>query len=277
VIRTLRLRSGFGQLVLWGFLGPIALAQTSAPDPASLKPQGYVSDFAHVVAPQYKNALEQYCHAVKTATGAELSIVTVDTLGDEQIEDFTNSLFRKWGVGQKGKNEGLMLLLAIKDRKSRIEVGYGLEPVITDGVTGGILRDMRPLLRQANYGAAIFQAMQVIGSKIAAAHGTTIDTSGLDGVARRRVRRGNGSGGIRIGAIIFLIVVLALMSRGGRGGGGGGFLTGMLLGSLMGRRGGFGGGGFGGGGFGGYDGGGGGGFGGFGGGDSGGGGASSNW
>lgn len=263
------------QAAVWTLLALFAPAPAFALDPASLKPQGYVSDFANVIAPQYKAALEQYCHAVETATGAQLAVVTVDTLDDAPIEDFTNTLYRQWGVGKKGKNEGAMLLLAVRDRKSRIEVGYGLEPVITDGLTGSTLRQMRPQLSAGQYGPALLAAIETLGSKAAEAHGTTIDTTGMEEAAQpRRVRPQGGSGGIPVGAIIFLIVVVLLLSRGGRGGGGG-FLAGMILGNVLGRGGSGYGGGFGGGGFGG--GGGGGGFGGFGGGDSGGGGASSNW
>ena len=258
------------------FLALFACGAAFALDPASLKPQGYVSDFANVISPQYKVVLEQYCHAVETATGAQIAVVTVDTLDDAPIEDYTNSLYRKWGIGQKGKNEGLMLLLAVRDRKSRIEVGYGLEPVITDGVTGSTLRQMRPLLTTGQYGPAILGALEALGPKIAEAHQTTIDTTGIDTTGlegAKRARPQGGSSGFPIGAIIFLIIVIALLSRGGRGGGGG-LLTGLILGNVLGRGGSrFGGG------FGGFDGGGGGGggFGGFGGGDSGGGGASSNW
>jgi uncharacterized protein len=198
-----------------------------------------------------------------------MAIVTIDSLDGEPIEDVANSLYRKWGVGQKGKNEGLMLLLAIKDRRDRIEVGYGLEPILPDGFVGSVLREARPLLRQGDYGAAVYAAADEMGSRIAAAKGVTLDVALRP--HRRVVPTGNG---LPWPVIVAGIIILLLLMRGG---GGGGFLAGMILGNLLGRGGR--GGGWGGGGFGGYDsgGGGGGGFGGFGGGDSGGGGASSDW
>jgi uncharacterized protein len=238
-------------------------------DPASLKPQGYVSDFAGVIDAQSKAALEQYCAAVEEATGAQLALVTIDTLDNTPIEDFSNSLYRAWGVGKKGKNEGALLLLVVRDHKNRIEVGYGLEPVLTDGVVGSTLRDMRPLLRQSNYGAALEQAAQVLGDKIAAEKGVTIQVAAP---MARPSASSSGGRGFPIGLIVIVFILLFLFSRRG-GGGGGGLLAGMLLGSVLGR----GGGGWGGGGGFGGSGGGGGGFGGFGGGDSGGGGASSDW
>jgi uncharacterized protein len=235
-----------------------------------LQPQGYISDFAHVLDDSSRARLEAYCGRVEQLTGVQMAIVTIDSLDGEPIEDVTNTLYRKWGVGKKGKNEGIMLLLAIKDRRDRFEVGYGLEPLLPDGFDGSVLREARPLMRQNAYGPALLSAAEEMGSRIAAAKGVTLDVSLRP--QRRIVARRTG---IPWPFIIIGIIVLLVLMRGGSGGGG--FLTGMILGNLLGRGGG--GGGWGGGGFGGYDsgGGGGGGFGGFGGGDSGGGGASSDW
>jgi len=174
-------------------------------------------------------------------------------------------------VGQKGKNEGILLLLAIQHRRSRLEVGYGLEPILPDGLDGSILRQMRPALRQQDYGDALMAAAQTIGSTIANAKHVAIQQQ----LPRRTQPRTSDSipWPLIVGGI-FLFVLL--MRRGGPrgygGGGGGGFLPGLILGSMM-NRGSWGS--RGSGGFGGFDSGDG--FGGFGGGDSGGGGASSDW
>lgn len=240
---------------------------TYAVDWKALKPEGYVSDFARVIDPQSKAALEQYCARVEQATGAQMALVTLRTLEGEPIEDVSNTIFRAWGVGQKGKNEGIMLLLVVGERRSRLEVGYGLEPILPDGFDGSVLREMRPALRQDQYGEAMMAAAETIGSTIAHAKNVSL-TAQLP----RRMRRSSGNSIPWPALLIGLVFILWLLRLGG--GGGGGFLAGMILGNLMGGRG-FGGGG---GGFGGYDGGSsGGGFGGFGGGDSGGGGASSDW
>jgi uncharacterized protein len=248
-------------------------------DTSKLKPTGYVNDFAHAIDARSAAEIEAYCGSVERATGAQFAIVTVDTLDDEAVEDVAVRLFKEWGIGKKGTDEGLLVLLAIKDRKNRVEVGYGLEPIITDADAGSVLRGIRPILRQGNYGGALLAAAQQFGQQIAQAKGVTIEGQPL---RQSRSRDSDGGGGI-IGIIIFFVILMfifrAISGRGGRGGGGsgmGGFLTGMILGNMMGggRRGGWGGGGFGGGG-GGW--GGGGGFGGFGGGGSGGGGASGGW
>ena len=253
------------------FLPAFLLAATAfGLDLNKLKPQGYVNDFAHVLDDASHARLEAYCGRVEQVTGVQMAIVTIDTLDGEPIEDVTNTLYRRWGVGKKGKDEGIMLLLAIKDRRDRLEVGYGLEPILPDGFAGSVLREARQLLRQNAYGAALFAAAEEMGNRIAAAKGVALDI-GL----RPQRRVVNQRPGIPWPFIVIGIIVLLMLMRGG---GGGGFLTGMILGNLLGRGGR---GGWGGGGFGGYDsgggGGGGGGFGGFGGGDSGGGGASSDW
>jgi uncharacterized protein len=244
-------------------------------DTSKLQPHGYVNDFAGVLDPRSAQTLEAYCANVERVTGAQFAIVTVKSLEDEPIEDVTNRLFRQWGVGKKGTDEGLMLLLAIQDHKQRAEVGFGLEGVITDGYAGDVLRGIRPILRQGNYGGALLAAAQQFGGRIAQSKGVALEPGQPAPGPAESQRQGSPGGffGILI-LIAAVFLILRLFFGGGGGGGGTGFLTGMLLGNLMGR-----GRGWGGGGFGGYDGGGGGGggFGGFGGGDSGGGGASSSW
>ncbi len=249
-----------------------AAASLFALDLKSLKPQGYVSDFAHVVDAQSRAQLEEYCGQLERSTGVQMALVILPSLDGNPIEDVANDLFRQWGVGKKGKDEGIMLLLAIQDHRDRIEVGYGLEPILPDGFDGSILRGIQPLLRQSAYPQAMIAAAQQMGAEIARAKGVTLEAQPRFRVRERPV---SSHEGLPWPLIIIGIFVLLFFLRAG-GGGGGGLLAGMILGNLLGRGGR--GGGWGGGGFGGYDsGGGGGGFGGFGGGDSGGGGASGGW
>ena len=89
----------------------LATGTLQAVDWKALHPEGYVSDFAHVVDPQSKAAIEQYCQAVEKSTGAQIALVTLPSLENEPIEEVANTIFHAWGVGAKGKNEGIMLLL----------------------------------------------------------------------------------------------------------------------------------------------------------------------
>ncbi len=200
-----------------------------------------------------------------------MALVTIPTLDGAPIEDFANDLFRSWGVGKKGQDNGVLLLLVINDRKSRIEVGYGLEPDLPDGFVGDTLRSMRPALRARQYGAAMLAGAQTMGERIAAAKKVSLDAAPaqpLQQPMERRGRPGPSPASMIFGILIILLLIRIFLGRGGVGG----FLAGMFLGNLFGEGGrgrddDWGGGGFGDGG----------GFGGFGGGDSGGGGASSDW
>ena len=242
-------------------------------DTTTLKPRGYVNDFAGALDARGNQTLETYCAAVEQATQAQIAIVIVKSLDGDPIEDVAVKLFKEWGIGKKGTDEGLLLIMAIQDRKYRAEVGYGLEPIITDGYAGDVWRSVKPILRQGDYGGALYAAVRQFGDRIAGSKGVSI---GGQPIPRRARQNPAGSFGGAVLGFLMLLFFLAVLSGGRRGGGGGGagsLLTGMLLGSMMGRgRGdsGWGGGGFGGGG-------GGGGFGGFGGGGSGGGGASGGW
>ena len=244
-----------------------------AVDWKALQPRGYVSDFAGVVDAGSRASLESYCGAVERATGAQMALVTIPSLEGEPIEDVANTIFRAWGVGQKGKNEGILLLLAINDRRSRLEVGYGLEPILPDGLAGSILRQMRPAVRQKDYGDALMAAAETIGNAIAESKHVAIGQSlphRVHASPRDSIPWPMVIGGVFL--VLWLLRAGGPRGYGGFGGGGGGLLPALILGNMMGRstwgsRSG--------GGFGGYDSGDG--FGGFGGGDSGGGGASSDW
>jgi uncharacterized protein len=246
-------------------------------DWTAYKPEGYVSDFAKVIDSASKSQLEAYAAAVQRATGVQMALVTIPSLEGEPIEDVANTIARAWGVGQKGTNEGILLLLAIQDRRSRVEIGYGLEPILPDGLAGSVLREMRPALRQQQYGEALFAAAQTLGNTIAKAKNVTLNAT----LPRRTPQTSTDWFPWPLVVGVFLLALWLMRSGGprgysgprGRGGWGGGILPWMLLGNAMGRsswgsRGS--------GGFGGYDSSDGG-FGGFGGGDFGGGGASSDW
>jgi uncharacterized protein len=245
-----------------------------AEDISKITPSGYVTDLASVLNADTKTKLEALGTELEQKTGAQMAIVTVHSLEGESIENYANDLYKKLGVGGKKDDRGVLLLVSPDERKYRIEVGYGLEPVINDARAGDTGRAMVPFLRSGDYSGAIQTGAWQLAKYIADDRGVTL--SGQPQL--RAAPPSNDSGGASIGVWLFLIVlVLIFMAarRGGGGGGGGGllwFLLGMLSGG--GGGGGYRGGGFGGGG-GGYSGGGG--FGGFGGGSSGGGGASGSW
>ena len=246
----------------------MALTLVLAAEPISqLRPTDYVNDFAHVLDTNTVQQLDDICRQIEQKAHAQIAVVTVNSLDGSDIESYAVDLYKAWGIGPKSSNHGVLILLATQDRRYRVEVGYGLEPILPDGKVGGFGREAVPYLREGNYNAALLLLTSRVAGVIAQDAGVTLTNASVPAPppAPRR-----NSGPSR-GGIIFLLVILliALATPFGRA-----ILFGMLLGSIGGGgRGGDGGGWGGGGGVGG----GGGGFGGFGGGSSGGGGASGSW
>jgi len=167
-------------LVFWLFILVVSCQGTRAQMPVpggeegsvsleALQPHGYVNDFAGVIDLPNRQKLEKYCGDLARRTGAQL--VTIVSLNGEPLEHAATSLFNRWGIGQKGKNNGVMLLLAIEDRKSRLEVGYGLESTIPNDDAKAILDAMIPSMRAGRYGEALVQASAAIGKRVSAGAG----------------------------------------------------------------------------------------------------------
>jgi uncharacterized protein len=278
--------SYFSRIAVLLCAASLGLVVARAEDIKSIHPTGYVTDLAGVINAEKKASLEALCTELEQKTGAQLAIVTVRSLEGESVETYAVDLFKHLGVGSKKDNRGVLLLLAPNERKYRIEVGYGLEPVINDARAGDAGRAMVPFLRQGDYGRAIETGAWQLAKYIA--DDSNVTSSGQPPAPRNQI--GGGSIGspafwitslfpvlwILLFASIFFRVIRSLAGRAGSGGSGClWFLLGMLASNVgRGSRGDWGGGGFGGG-SGGWSGGGG--FGGFGGGSSGGGGASGSW
>jgi uncharacterized protein len=231
------------------------------------KPTDYVSDFAHVLSPAVKQQLDQLCGQVDRQAHAQIAAVTVESTDDEPIEQYAVDLYQAWGIGKKGSDRGVLIVVAVKDRKRFISTGYGLESILPDGKVGQIGRQMVPMLRNNDFDGAFTLAVNQVAQVIA-------QDAGISLTPQQGIRRGRAQpqqihltlGQIIVGAIVLLLIILFLAFFGGSGLIG--FLLGMFLGGGGGRGGGFGGGG---------DGDGGSGFGGFGGGSTGGGGAGGDW
>jgi uncharacterized protein len=235
-----------------------------------------VNDFANVIDADSASAIDRMIRTLKAATGDVVVVATVPTIepyGD--VKEYAVKLFANHGqgIGQKGKNNGLLILVALKERTAKVEVGYDLEQWVTDGFSGETSRDvMAPFFRQGRYGEGLRAGTERIIGRIAQGRGVTLDGVRIPRQSSRQ--RGNAfPGWVPIIIFIVILIVSRLGSGGGRSSGfrGGGWSSGVgpFGGGFGGGFGGFGGGG-GGGGFGG-------GFGGFGGGSSGGGGGGSSW
>jgi uncharacterized protein len=236
-------------------------------------PTGYVNDFAGVLSPSTKYNLESLCTQVDRQAHAQIAVVTIKTLdNDEPVDDFAVKLEEKWKVGKKGTDRGVLLLFVMNPRKYRIEVGYGLESILNDAKVGDIGRAMVPAASQGDFNTAITLGVQRIASIIAQDAGVALSQpqQPVHQYHRQQAPVQISLTEIVLGGGVILLILFFLVKTGNTG------LIFFLLGNLMGGGGGGyrgrrGGGGWGDGG------GGGGGFGGFGGGSSGGGGASGDY
>ncbi len=248
-------------LVVVGTLTLIVAAQ--AEPVARLKAADYVNDFAGVLDQNTIAQMDDICRQVDEKAHAQIAVVTVRSLDGSDIESYAVDLFHQWGVGSKDTNRGVLILYAIDDHRARIEVGYGLEPILPDGKVGAFQREAVPLMRGGAYSQALLQVTSRVANVIADDAG--IQLTNLQ--SRRSTSPHPADYRAVAGPPIFLIFLFIVLSVG---------LVCWMFSSASGMSvggGGWGGGGFGGGG----EAGGGGGFGGFGGGSSGGGGASSSW
>lgn len=256
-----------------------AFAQIDQVTPKRPSPPRLVNDFANVLTPDQTEALERKLVAYDDSTSNQIAVVLLPTITGKNgleypVEDVALKILRDWGVGNQKNNNGIVILAAMQEHKLRIEVGYGLEGAIPDMIAKSIIEnDLRPAFKEENYYRGLDNA---INSIVQAAAG---EYKAPEGYGDRGQRAGKSVGKIIVG-IIILIVILSMFGGGSGGGGymsrrGSSWLGPLILGNMLGRSGGFGGGGWSGGG-GGWSGGGGG-FGGFGGGGGGGGGASGGW
>ena len=220
-------------------------------------PRGAVNDFANIIDPDSSAKMEALAREVLQKTGTAVVIVTMPTIGEnEEYNMYANGLYKAWGIGKKGEDKGVLIFLTLKERKIRIETGYGVEGILPDGLVGEI-RDkyLKPQLQAGNYGKAFYDTMYVLSSYIAKDANVQLSDSPEPLPYRRDVRPQQR--GVNVAGLIFFLIVAALLlgTRTGRS-----MLPWILL-MFLGGGGRGGGGGFGGG------------FGGFGGGGSGGGGA----
>ena len=253
-----------GQAAVWVplllMLLPVAPAHGAATFPVT---QGFVTDAANVIPAETARRIEVRLEELRARTGTEVAVVTVPSISPLTIEEYATELFARWGIGQKGKDTGVLIVVAVKERKVRIETGYGIEPILPDGKAGAIIREvMLPRFKQGALGEGLAAGAEAVAEIVARAEGITLSPSPGPRLPNRSPPP----------AIVWPLILIAFLGlfwalpfwlarlrHGGFFWGGGPLTWGGGYGS------GFGGGGFSGG------------FGGFGGGGSGGGGASGGW
>jgi uncharacterized protein len=239
-------------------------------EPTKLRPKGFVNDYAGFLDQKTSSNINAVMNIISKKTGAQVVFVSVKTLEDYSIEEYSVKLFKHWKIGQKGKDNGVLLLVSKQERKARIEVGYGLEGALPDAYCGDLIREMIRHFQGLGYNEGITYGMFSIGDRTAKEYNLDLkqilQSTSLDYDNIRNPNHKMKGKSSLLGTLFYLLLLIMFIS--GRMG----FLPFLLLSSMSG------GGGYwrGGGGFGGGSGGSFGGFGG-GGGFSGGGGASGSW
>ena len=140
---------------------------TWAESVSQLQPTGYVNDFAHVLSQKTSEEITETCQQVDEKAHAQIALVTINSLDGVDIESYAVDLFKKWGIGAKSTNRGVLILYVIRDHGARIEVGYGLEPILPDGKVGGFQREAIPLMRAGNYNDALLLVTSRVANVIA--------------------------------------------------------------------------------------------------------------
>jgi uncharacterized protein len=183
-------------------LAPLMVMAYTSPG----KPQGYVSDFAKVMSAADIQNINGKLAAFESSTGDQIAVVTVPSIGnDETIETYATKLFAEWGIGKKGNDNGLLILVSPNDRQVRIEVGYGLEGNITDLISNNIIQQvMIPAFKTGDYSAGISGAVDAVVGVIS----NSADASQyLDSSSGNTSQNFNNA----IGKNIFVFLFIAIM------------------------------------------------------------------
>ncbi|WP_317172179.1 TPM domain-containing protein [Hymenobacter sp. BRD67] len=228
-----RLVAGLWLLLFWLALSLSAHAQNvpARPDPPHL-----VNDLAGLLQPQEVTALEQKLVAYNDSTSSQIAVVTVPTLDGNDIADYAQKLYESWGIGRKGKDNGVLVLVAVKEHDARIQTGYGMEGAIPDALAKRIISNtLVPAFQQKNYYAGLDRATDQL---IALAKGEyKADPADAQRQGGSRDNSGSGPGFWIIIGVLVLFFILRSRGGGGRGGRGGGFIAPIIFGDFSGGRG----------------------------------------
>jgi uncharacterized protein len=177
----------------------------AAADPPFPRPTGAVNDFANVIPADQRAAMEGLAREVLQKTGTAVVVATVPTVGDRVVDDYATRLYESWGIGKKGEDKGVLILLALKERRVRIETGYGVEGILPDGVVGEIIRlQVIPHLKQGDYGQGLLNAMTAVSDVIARNAGVTL-------TGRPQMQPARPTGGVSVSPFTLLLILIVVL------------------------------------------------------------------
>src|SRR5947209_849491 len=175
---------------------------------ASLHPTNYVNDFAGVLDANTQSSLNSLCQQVDEKAHAQIAVVTVKSVDGQDVVTYAVALYQKWGIGAKGQDRGVLILLATNDHKYWTSVGYGLEGILPDGKVGGFGREMVPLLRNGDFNGAVTLITRRVADVIAQDAGVTLNNAPRISAPARRPSSGGGGAAV----IVLIIVVLIFLA-----------------------------------------------------------------
>jgi uncharacterized protein len=217
--------------------GPVEAAPKIPPTPTR---DIYAQDYANVLSKETESRINRLSTELQSRTGAQIAVVTIPSLEGEAIEEYSLALFRKWGIGDRKKNNGVLILVAVAEKKSRVEIGYGLEGALPDAKTGRIQDEaMRPAIETGDYNSALMNGYLAVFTEVAKEYNLQIKSSPRTSPRQRGV--GIDLDGLPwwakflIGAVLLVLLLIDwfvlggfftrlffIMAASGRGGGGGG-------------------------------------------------------
>lgn len=205
-------------------------------------PEGWVNDFAGVIPADYKSKLDALLQELEEKTSTEIAVVTMDSIAPYDEQQYARLLFNDWKPGKKGKDNGVLILLAVKERRWRIETGYGAEGILPDGLCGEIGRNhMSPYFKEGRYGEGLYYGVSAVAKVVVQDADVTLNALSSTLLSAPKQQAGKSDNIDAILSALFVVFVLYMSLKYM-------FITPWKLGSRTCNRISYGGGGFGGGG-----------------------------
>lgn len=209
---TAKILSALTLLILLCF--SIVNAEVTYPAPTALK---YVNDYTSTLDETTKQYIVSVGKELEDKTGAQEVVVIIDSLQGNDISVYANELFRTWGIGEKTKNNGLLILIALKDRQWRVEVGTGLEGAVTDIYSARVMDNIAaPKFKDGNYSQGIKDSYSLFADSIAAEYNVTLDKNEKVNLPSDNISAADNVPGIVTGVLVMVFIFLDFIFNRGR-------------------------------------------------------------
>lgn len=206
------LRFTFSLLIFCLLVTTNVFSSETFPSPTNYK---YINDYTNTIDKSTIKEIISIGKELEDKTSAQATIVIIDTTNGTPIEDYANKLFRSWGIGQKDKDNGFLILLALNDKAWRVEVGRGLEGVIPDALTNRVMQDIgKPYFINGDYSEGILNSYSVFSDLIASEYGVTLDKSLNITLPNESNINEKKEGKFDIGLVLLLIFADIFLNRG---------------------------------------------------------------